>query len=154
MSVTHSSSEKLLSHLRQASDEITVLGMAAVSAVRKNVTIDGTVEGQLDNAKIEKQQHAVHGLAWFATTIESIRQLSSYAEKLAAEGNFGVLEQKLVQVAAGEYLAQLYGGVNLSQLETIRPEELGIDNKIIRKSRNAKAVKSLIAANSTAVRAE
>lgn len=154
MSATHSSTEKLLSLLRQVSDEITVLGVAAVSAVRKNVTVDGTVEGHLDNTKIEKQQHAVHGLAWYATTIESIRQLSSYAEKLAAEGNFGALEQKLVQVAAGEYLAQLYGGVKLSQLESIRPEELGIDNKTLRKSGNAKAVKSLIAANSATVRAE
>ncbi|MEM9429403.1 MAG: acyl-CoA dehydrogenase family protein [Pseudomonadota bacterium] len=71
-------------------------------------------------------QHAVHGLAWIATTIEALRQMQGWAKRLSAEGRFGTLEQGLHQILFGEYLHQLAGGLPMSQQEILRPADLGL----------------------------
>ncbi|MEO1121864.1 MAG: acyl-CoA dehydrogenase family protein, partial [Pseudomonadota bacterium] len=43
-----------------------------------------------------------------------------------ADGKLGELEQLLLQVAFGEYLAQLRGGIPMSQGEMVRPQDLGL----------------------------
>ncbi len=75
---------------------------------------------------IEQGQHAVHGLAWFATYAETLRQASRYAETLHNRGQFGEIEQLLVQVLFGEYLNQIVGGIPMSQGEFVRPAELDL----------------------------
>ena len=42
------------------------------------------------------------------------------------EGRFGEIESLIAQIGAGEYLAQLAGGVPMSQGEIVRPHELGL----------------------------
>ena len=42
------------------------------------------------------------------------------------EGRFGEMEALLAQIGAGEYAAQLHGGVMMSQGEMVRPHELGV----------------------------
>src|SRR5262245_54769843 len=75
----------------------------ATAAVRARVSAgDRIVERML-----EREQRAVHGLAWLATTVEAIRQLTEYAERLHAVGTFGEVEQLLVEIGLGEYLAQV-----------------------------------------------
>ena len=71
--------------------------------------------GKVDNAALEREQHAAHGLAWVATYVEVLRQIADYAKRLDGEGRFGEMESLLVQIGAGEYLAQLAGGVMMSQ---------------------------------------
>ena len=56
-------------------------------------------------------------------------QLASYARRMEGEGRFGEMESLLAQIGAGEYLAQLSGGVMMSQGEMVRLHELGVADK-------------------------
>lgn len=62
----------------------------------------------------DREQRATHGLAWLATYVEAIRQLAAYAERLQAAGSFGETEELLVRIGAGEFLAQILGGIPMS----------------------------------------
>ncbi len=95
----------------------------ATDAVRGLASTDGT----LDRQRLEREQHAVHGLAWLATCVEALRQLQGWAERLEVDGGFGQLEQDLLAVAFGEYLARILGGIPMSQGETVRLAALGLD---------------------------
>lgn len=94
----------------------------ATAAVRSLVTENGRISA----SALEREQRATHGLAWLATYVESVRQLSSYAERLTAQGKFGEIEDLIVRIGLGEYLAQMIGGIPMSQGETVRPADLGL----------------------------
>jgi (2S)-methylsuccinyl-CoA dehydrogenase len=113
---------ELISLLNQAAEAATKLRDRAVAAVAAKVASGGKIDG----AALEREQHAAHGLAWIATYGEAMRQLASYAQRLDGEGRFGEMESLLAQIAAGEYLAQLSGGVMMSQSEVVRLHELGV----------------------------
>ncbi|MFN3744262.1 MAG: acyl-CoA dehydrogenase family protein [Hyphomicrobiaceae bacterium] len=74
----------------------------------------------------EGAQHALHGLAWLATYVEALRQMLGWAQRLEAEGRAGEMERLLLGAAFGEYLAQIGGGIPMSQGEIIRPAQLGV----------------------------
>ncbi|WP_343503411.1 acyl-CoA dehydrogenase family protein [Alloyangia pacifica] len=95
---------------------------AARAAVRARVEEHGRVSGKL----IEAHQFAAHGLAWLATYAESLRQMHGWAERLEAEGTFGDVEQLLLQIAFGEYLSQIAGGIQMNQGEMVRLTDLGL----------------------------
>ena len=94
----------------------------AKEVVHERVTQDGKVSASL----LEAEQTAAHGLAWIATYVEALRQMQGWAERLDAAGKFGEVEQLLHQIAFGEYLWQLYGGIPMSQGEIVRPQDLGL----------------------------
>ena len=94
----------------------------ATARVRALVSVDGKVS----NALVESNQTATHGLAWLATYVESLRQMDKWARALAADGKLGELEQLLLQIGFGEYLAQLRGGIQMNQGEILRPQDLGL----------------------------
>ena len=95
---------------------------AATARVRKLVTDGDRVSAPL----IEANQTAAHGLAWLATYAESLRQMQKWADSLRAEGNFGELEQLIHQIAFGEFLSQVCGGIPMSQGEIVRLQDLGL----------------------------
>ncbi|SFL19710.1 acyl-CoA dehydrogenase family protein [Methylorubrum salsuginis] len=78
-------------------------------------------EGKLDAGKLEREQHAAHGLAWLTTYGEAVRELADYAERLQGEGSFGETEALLVKIGMGEYLDQMFFGIPMSQGEMVRP---------------------------------
>lgn len=84
------------------------------------------VTGKVDPALLEDEQTAVHGLAWVATYVEALRQMQGWADRLDADGRFGEVEQLLHQIAFGEFLWQIYGGIPMSQGEIVRPQDLGL----------------------------
>jgi (2S)-methylsuccinyl-CoA dehydrogenase len=94
----------------------------ATARVRETVSKDGRVSGAL----LEENQTAAHGLAWLATYAFSLKQMQAWAEKLSGEGKFGKMEQLIHQIAFGEYLWQVYGGIPMSQNEIIRLQDLGL----------------------------
>ncbi len=94
----------------------------ATEVVRAQVLDGDKVSGAL----IEEHQTAAHGLAWMGTYVEALRQMHGWAERLEADGKFGELEQLIHQIAFGEYLWQLYGGIPMSQGEIVRPQDLGL----------------------------
>ena len=48
------------------------------------------------------------------------------ALRLQEQGKFGEVEQLILQIAFGEYLWQLYGGIQMNQAEIVRPQDLGL----------------------------
>src|ERR1700690_629539 len=83
--------------------------------------------GRIDNAALEREQFAAHGLAWYATYATALRQMLEWAERLQATGRFTERERLILQAAFGEYLAQMAGGLAMSQGEIARPADLGIE---------------------------
>jgi len=109
--------------LEAAAEAAGTLNAQATEAVKAKLAPGG----KIDNAALEREQHVAHGLAWISTYAEGIRQLADYAKRMEGEGRFGEMESLLSQIAAGEYLAQLAGGVTMSQGEVVRLHELGLD---------------------------
>src|SRR5579871_673837 len=118
---------ELLGQCDRAVQVVERLLASARSAVAAKVMRDGRV----DAAALDEQQHAAHGLAWFATYVECLRQLSRWASALSAGGRFGEIEQLLLTAGFGEYLAQISGGIFMSQNEVARLTDLGLDQSAI-----------------------
>ncbi|WP_263765065.1 acyl-CoA dehydrogenase family protein [Lentibacter sp. XHP0401] len=94
----------------------------AVKRVRETVSAEGRVSAAL----LEDNQTAAHGLAWLATYVESLRQMQKWAEGLQAKGQLGEMEQLIHQIAFGEYLWQIYGGIQMNQGEVVRLQDIGL----------------------------
>ncbi len=94
----------------------------AIARVKDTVSENGRVSGKL----MEQHQTAAHGLSWLATYAQSLKQMQAWAEKLDGEGKFGEIEQIIHQIAFGEYLWQVYGGIPMSQGELVRLQDLGL----------------------------
>jgi (2S)-methylsuccinyl-CoA dehydrogenase len=112
----------LLTLTAAALPPVTQLFERARDAVRAVVTENDRVSGKL----IEANQTAAHGLSWVATYEQSLKQMQAWAEKLQADGKFGEIEQLIHQIAFGEYLHQLAGGIPMNQGEVVRLQELGL----------------------------
>ena len=82
--------------------------------------------GRISSSLIERNQTAAHGLAWLATYVEALRQMQKWADVLEAKGRFGEAEQLIHQIAFGEYLWQIYGGIPMSQGEILRLQDIGL----------------------------
>lgn len=95
----------------------------ATARVRAAVSEDGRVSG----AMLEEHQAAAHALAWLATYVEALRQMQKWAEALEAEGKFGQMEKLIHQIAFGEYLWQMSGGIPMSQGEIAKPAEMYLE---------------------------
>ena len=100
----------------------------ATSSVRHMVTVDGRVSAPL----IEAHQTAAHGLAWLATYAQSLREMHKWATALNGNGKFGETEQLIHQIAFGEYLWQIYGGIQMNQGEILRLQDLGLSQEDMR----------------------
>ena len=110
------------SDAKQAFHAVEGLYQEALGSVRARVSR----EGKIVNDLVEADQHAAHGLAWFATYVQGLRELIAYAERLQAEGLYGETEELLNQIGFADLLAQVYGGIPMSQGETVRLTDFGI----------------------------
>jgi (2S)-methylsuccinyl-CoA dehydrogenase len=99
----------------------------AVAAVRQKVL----VEGRVSAAKLEQEQHAAHGLSWLATYVMALRELKAYGERLQTEDRYGAIEDYAIRIGAGEYAAQIFGGIPMSQGEIVRLPSLGLSAKAV-----------------------
>jgi (2S)-methylsuccinyl-CoA dehydrogenase len=117
----------------------------AMAKVRGRVVVEGHTVSRL----VDREQRATHGLAWIATYVEALRQLASYAERMDGAGTLGEMEEHLVHIGIGEYLAQIVGGIPMSQSEVVRPSDLGLSLAEVA-ARISPAVESLLATGNTA----
>ena len=106
----------LIDLLDLAAAESETLRTALASAVRTRVSLDG----RLDRAALDGEQHIAHGLAWVAAYAETLRQTADWARGLADAGQFGEAEALPAQLLAHEYLSQLAGGLPMNQGEMFR----------------------------------
>lgn len=121
----------------------------ALASVRARVTKDG----KLSNELIEADQHAAHGLAWFATYVQGLKELIDYAERLTAEGAYGETEELLNQIGFAELLAQVYGGIPMSQGEIVRLSDFGLNALQIASKHPASVDRLILSGNTPANRA-
>ncbi|MBV8826957.1 MAG: acyl-CoA dehydrogenase family protein [Bradyrhizobiaceae bacterium] len=135
----------LVEGAREAAAAAEALLADATLAVRRRVTRDGKVAARL----IDREQRATHGLAWLATYAQAVRQLAAYAERMQAAGRFGAIEDLVVRIGLGEYLAQMTGGIPMSQGEMVRPADLGLSTDQVA-ARITSAVEELIASGNDA----
>jgi (2S)-methylsuccinyl-CoA dehydrogenase len=117
----------------------------ATAKVRERVVLDGKPSAKL----LDREQRATHGLSWLATYVEAIRQLASYAERLSDAGQMSELEDLIIRIGLGEYLAQMQGGIPISQNEIVRPADLGLSLSAVAARMNP-AVDALIVTGNTA----
>ncbi len=106
----------------------TALGAAdqLVESAKAAITSLVVKDGKTNGALLDRHQFAVHGFAWFATYAEGLRQLLGWANRLEEEGKFNEGEALILEIAFAEYLAQMIGGIPMSQVEIVRPSDLGI----------------------------
>ena len=100
----------------------------ARTRLRDMLSVDGRVSGTL----VEQHQTAAHGLAWLATYVEALRQMQKWAEALNAQTKFSEIESLIHQIAFGEYLWQIYGGIQMNQGEILRLQDLGLNQNEMR----------------------
>ena len=108
---------ELIATLRQAVAAVEALFADARRAVAERVTVDGRPVPRT----LDREQRAAHGLAWLATYVEADpatrRSMRSGSSRPTA---LGEIEELLVRIGAGEYLAQILGGIPMSQGEIVR----------------------------------
>jgi (2S)-methylsuccinyl-CoA dehydrogenase len=121
---------------------------ALLNDARMRVREQVSINGRTDASLVEREQRATHGLAWFATYAEAVRQLASYTEMMSRNGRLGETEELLVRIGAGEFLVQMAGGIPMSQGELVRPSDLGLDARAVA-ARLSPAVDELIATGNT-----
>ncbi|RHZ97695.1 acyl-CoA dehydrogenase [Cereibacter sphaeroides] len=113
----------LLTLASDALPEVEALFETARGALKERVTTGGKVSSKA----LEEEQFAAHALSWLATYVGSLRQMRAWAGRLETEGRFGEMEALILQIAFGEYLAQIRGGIPMSQTETARVQDIGVE---------------------------
>jgi (2S)-methylsuccinyl-CoA dehydrogenase len=119
-----------------------------VAAARDRLAGRVATGGRISNAALEADQAAAHGLAWMATYAEALREMAGWGARLEAAGGFGEIERLILQIGCGEYLAQLAGGIPMSQNEMVRPRDLGLGDDAVAVFR-VPAVEALVAGGNT-----
>ena len=104
---------------------------ALLDAARARLSAELSVDGRISSRAVEAAQGATHGLAWLATYVEALRQMQAWALRLQEAGKLGEIEQLILQIAFGEYLNQLAGGIPMSQGEIMRLPDLGLSGEEI-----------------------
>ena len=112
----------LLDVCRQALDAADTVLARAQSHVAHRVAPGG----KIDAAALDRDQHAAHGFAWLATYVAALRATLDWSAALDAAGKLGERERLILQLGFGEYLAQILGGIPMSQSEIVRPSDLGL----------------------------
>ncbi|MEX0971163.1 MAG: acyl-CoA dehydrogenase family protein [Paracoccaceae bacterium] len=121
---------------------------AELALQRQKLATLVVIAGRVDKTALDAHQHDAHGLAWLATYVEALRRAHAWAVNLAETTRFGEIEQLILQIGFGEYLAQICGGIPMSQQEFAR-FELGAPNDAARtlmKSGNTAAARACLLA--------
>jgi (2S)-methylsuccinyl-CoA dehydrogenase len=126
--------------------------LAAAEAYAESARRAVTARIKGDDGALEREQYASHALAWTFTYVAALRQMLSWAERLEARGALGELERLMLQAAYGEYIAQLAGGIPLSQGEFARHGDVGLGHEALRTLFVPEAAVLARAGNSAAVR--
>ncbi len=141
--------DELLTVTAESLRALRVYESAAISSVRERVSKDGKVDSKL----VDQHQRLVHGLAWIATYVMALEAAQRWAERAARAGTFGERERLVLLIGFGEYLAQLLGGIPMSQSEFVRPAELGLVQALSPLTQNAAVARLLSEGTTSSARA-
>ena len=85
--------DNIISKCREAQKTVDAYYSAAKEQVSKLVLVDGKISKE----KLNKEQHAAHGLAWIATYKETLREMLNWAINLESENKFTEYEKLILQ---------------------------------------------------------
>ncbi len=126
MNISTPVDDKIKNHL--VIDDGEIIKRALIVAKKLDVYLDDlkvVVKNSFSTSKEDnKYQSKLHGLAWVATYVEALRQMSIWANELYKNQNFKIAERTILILSFNEYLNQLFGGIMMSQNEVIRPVDL------------------------------
>ena len=97
-------------------------------AALQNVRASLIVDGKLSRDNLEREQHSSHGLSWIAAYRATLKEMVNWASDLENQKSFNEIEKLILQITFSEYCAQIKSGIPMSQLEFIRPQDLGLKN--------------------------
>jgi len=120
--------QTLIPHLLSHCEEAVLSAEGLLANARATLRADLGKDGRIDAATLDREQRAAHGFAWFATYVEALRQMVRWGRALEHEKRFGEIEKLILAAAFGEYLAQIAGGIPMSQNEIVRVEDLGLSH--------------------------
>jgi (2S)-methylsuccinyl-CoA dehydrogenase len=113
--------------------------------IKKSLIVAEKLDVYLDDLKVvvknsystlkedNKYQSKLHGLAWVATYVEALKQMSTWADGLYKNQKFKKAERTILILSFNEYLNQLFGGIMMSQNEIVRPVDLDYKKAAIEK---------------------
>jgi (2S)-methylsuccinyl-CoA dehydrogenase len=136
---------------------LTERGLAAAEAVlttaKRRLEEMVAPKGAVEAERLDAHQFAAHGFAWLATYVTALRELRRWAERLAAAHGLGETEALILQIGFGEYLAQIQGGIALSQGEIARAPDLGLEEENLAPLRQPEAHRLIRRGNTERARA-
>ena len=109
---------------------------------------------KITTTHLEKEQFLTHGFAWIATYVEGLNQLLCWAESLENQGKLSLVETLILQIGFGEYLAQIKGGIPMSQSEIIRLDAFNLTQDKLDSFNCEPIITLMIIGNSDAARKE
>lgn len=133
--------DALLAVLPDAVAALACFEEAARARVREK--IDGSAH------RFDTEQRALHGLAWLATYRQALQEVADHLTQARARGQATATTQLMALIVSGEYLAQCFGGLPMSQSEIARPTDFGF-TAAETASYQTSAVEHLIAQGNTA----
>ena len=142
--------DNLIAKCQEAQKTVDAYYNIAKEQVSKLVLVDG----KISKDHLNKEQHAAHGLAWIATYKETLREMLNWATNLESENRFTEYEKLILQFIYSEYLCQIKTGIPMSQLEFIRPKDLGLKNGLFNEIDNSSFNDLILNGNETKDRLE
>ncbi len=88
-----------------------------VAKVRARVASEVSRDGRADADLVTRHQATAHGFAWLATYAAGLRALLGWARALEARRPLAEVETLILATGFSEYLAQMAGGLPMSQAE-------------------------------------
>ena len=151
-STTEASFAQTGSNLLVLADAAVAQVDALLSLARQKITARVAPRGVVDALLLNQHQVASHGFAWYATYACALKQMRDWGASLASVNRFGSLEQAILLAAFGEYLAQMIGGIPLSQGEIVRPADLQVNEEAIARFRLGAVVTLIEKGSNAAIR--
>ena len=81
------------------------------------------VAARLADSPNDSEQRAAHGFAWIATSVAALEAVTGW---LTPSPSPSPLDRAVVRLSIAETIAQLIGGLPMSQNELVRPADLGL----------------------------
>ena len=103
---------------------------ASLQQVRSSLLIDG----KLSRDNLDLEQHSAHGLSWIAAYRATLNEMVNWAIELENSNSFTEIEKLMLEITFSEYCAQIKSGIPMSQLEYVRPQDMGLKNGLFTES--------------------
>lgn len=108
--------------------EVALTELSSIIDRVKIICVSRFVESQKSEKMfVEEHQTFNHTIAWLCTYYIALERMQKWSLQLKMENRLGEVETLIHQIAFSEYLAQIKGGIPISQGEIVRLNDIEID---------------------------